>query len=84
MPRKGQFKPPVLPLTESCDMAVRSIERHVEGVAIFMVGGEVKAVRKSAPSFDSTVDRLASHLVGIYNLGFDHRNLRADMETFYR
>lgn len=84
MASKGQFKRPVLPLNESCEMVMRAIERSSDGVAVFMLGGQVKCVRKTAAEFNTKTKVLASNLVGVYNLGFDHSSLRADLEVFYK
>ncbi len=78
-----QLKPPVAPLKEAHERAMEMIESSRVRVAVFIVGGAVKCAKSSSPTFDARVKRLASGLVGVYDLGADSRQVYADLGVFY-
>ena len=78
-----KFKPPLVPLRESLEHAMRYISKCDEGVALFWVAGEVRCTRKESPSFENTVKRLGKALIGVYDLGADVRRVREDIAVFY-
>ena len=83
MPAKGQFKPPVEPLSRAVNRAMEAIDSGEDGVAIFMVGGEVLSTRRKSQAFENNVARLANNLVGVYDWGADVRSVREDLAEFY-
>jgi len=83
MPAKGQFKPPVEPLSRAVTRAMDAIDHGEEGVAIFMVGGEVLTTKRGSQAFENNVARLANNLVGVYDWGADVRYVREDLAEFY-
>jgi hypothetical protein len=83
MAAKGAFKPPVEPLSKACDRAMEMIDGAGCRVAIFMVAGAVTSTKSKSQSFQNNVDRLANHLVGVYDIGADARRVREDLAEFY-
>lgn len=55
-----------------------------EGVALFMVAGEIMSTKRTSQSFENNVARLANNLIGVYDLGADARVVREDIEVFYQ
>lgn len=80
---KGQLKPPVQPIERAYSRAIDYLDRYGAG-ALFMKGGEVRFTRMDAPAFNSQVERLASGLVGVYDLGADARHVKEDLMEFYK
>lgn len=83
MPAKGQFKPPVEPLSQAVNRAMAAIDYGEGGVAIFMVAGEVLSTKRGSQAFENNVARLANNLVGVYDWGADVRCVREDLAEFY-
>jgi hypothetical protein len=81
---KGVLKCPVLPLPEAHAKAMEQIEKNDEPVAIFLIAGKLQITKSSSDSFEPNLQRLQSGLVGVYDMGFDHRALREDLNYFYR
>jgi len=83
MPRKGQLLHPVETLSKACDRAMEMIDGAGCKVAIFMVAGAVTSTKSKSQSFHNNVERLANHLVGVYDIGADARRVREDLAEFY-
>lgn len=84
MPRKAEFKPPVIPLTQAHARAMEMIDGYDDGCAIFMVDGKVQATRRTSEFFENNMKRLAPGLVGVYDLGADSRHVLEDLREFYK
>lgn len=83
MAAKGQFKDPLEPLGEALERAMAKIDECKGPIAIFMIGGRVSATRADSHSYEANLKRLANNLVGVYDLGADARQVRADLAEFY-
>lgn len=83
MAQRGEFKKPVEPLQKALNYAMDMIGSCEEGVALFMVAGEVMSTKRTSACFDNNVKRLANNLIGIYDYGADVRAVREDIELFY-
>jgi len=84
MAAKGQFKAPVEPIGIAFERVMEAIGEGRGEVAIFMVGGKVMVTKKRSGSFGPNLERLRNNLVGVYDLGADARQVRADLAEFYR
>jgi hypothetical protein len=84
MAARGQFKPPVAPLSKALNRAMEAIDSDENGVAIFLVAGEVLSTKRRSEAFENNVVRLGNNLVGVYDLGADPRRVREDLAEFYK
>lgn len=84
MAKRGQFKRPVEPLEKAFQHAMDAIGSNEEGVALFMVAGEIMSTKRTSQSFENNVQRLANNLIGVYDIGADARVVREDIELFYQ
>jgi len=83
MAHKGQFKPPVQPLSVALERAMEFIDAY-GSCALFMVAGKICASKRQSEHCEKRMQKLASNLVGVYDDGADARWLREDIEVFYR
>jgi hypothetical protein len=84
MPRKGQLRPPMIPLQVAFDRVMESIDGCDDRVAVFMVGGNLMCTKSSSPSFEGNLDRLGGGIVGVYTIAADARHVLEDLKQFYR
>jgi hypothetical protein len=83
MPAKGQLMAPKLPIRLLHEVVMQRITDSLEPVGIFIVGGNLFVMRRSAPGFDKRSKTLNNQLVGVYNFEIDSRCVMADLKTFY-
>lgn len=83
MPAKGQLMAPKLPLRLTHEQVMKRIDAWDEPIGIFMVGGRILCMRRTAPGFNKRSKVLANQLVGVYDNSIDSRIVMADLKTFY-
>lgn len=77
------FAVPQVPLHEAVEYAIHKITEADCPVAVFMVAGKITCTKKTSDTFEVKTQELKNNLVGVYDLGADHRRLREDIATFY-
>lgn len=80
---KGIVRPPKLALKALHEEVMGRIDGWSAPVGVFIIGGNLRCMRRTAPTFDKYADLLVSGFVGTYDKGADSRVVMDDLRTFY-
>ena len=74
---------PKMALKDMHEAVMERIGGWKDPVGVFIIGGKLKCMRTTAPTFDHYADLLRGGMVGVYDKGCDSRTVWDDLKIFY-